>query len=102
MKGAPNVTRDSKAPPAQSENPSSARVTVHDQCFVADRLHIDVNVPAQKMVRLRIVGATEHLLNKNLPATRCGKEPEDAAQQQREQQQKPGSRGRTQRKLITF
>ena len=78
------------------------RVTVHDHCFVADRLHIDVNVPAEKMLRLRIVGVAEHLLNKNLPATRCGKEPEDGAQQQREQQQKPGSRGRTQRKLITF
>ena len=46
-----------------------------------DRLYIDIHVPAQKMFRLRIVGATEHFLNKNLPAARCDEHPKERAQQ---------------------
>ena len=32
------------------------------------------------MFRLRIVGATEHFLNKNVPATSHGEQPEDHAE----------------------
>ena len=49
-----------------------AHFAVHDHCFVPDRVHIDVHIPAQKMFRLRIVGATEHLLNEDLPSSRRG------------------------------
>jgi len=77
------------------------RVTVHDHCFMADRLHIDVYVAAQKMFRLRIISVAEHLLNENLAPSCCDNHPKKRAQQESERQ-KPGSRGRTQRTLITF
>jgi hypothetical protein len=52
-------------------------VIVHDRRFMPDRLHIDIHVPAQKMFRLRIVGATEHFLNKNVSAPGHGEQPQD-------------------------
>ena len=45
-----------------------------------DRLRIDIYVPAQKVFRLRIVSATEHFLNKNIPATSHGEQPEEHAE----------------------
>ncbi len=68
---------------------------------MTDRVQVYIHVSAQKMFRLRVAGAAEHLLNKDLPSSRCGEHPKKHAQQQSERQ-KPGSRGRTQGKLITF
>ena len=45
-----------------------------------DRVHIDIHVPAQKMFRLRIVGATEHFLNKNISPPGHGEQPKDHAE----------------------
>src|SRR5437867_13190479 len=72
------------------------RVTVHDHCFMADRLHIDVHVAAQKMFRLRIIIGAEHLLNEHLAASRCDKHPKKRPQQESERQN-PGTRGSPQR-----
>ena len=58
-------------------------LSVHDHCFMPDRLHIDVHVAAKKMFRLRIVGAAEHFFNKNLPPACCDEHPENALTQQR-------------------
>jgi len=66
-----------------------------------DRVHIDVYIASKKMFRLRIIGAAEHLADKDLSAAGRCKHPEQRAHQQGERQ-KPGSCDRSQRKLITF
>ena len=68
---------------------------------MADRVRIDVHIAVQKMFCLRVIGAAEHLLNKNLPTACGGEEPKNNAQQQCERHD-PGSGGGTQRKLIIF
>ena len=47
---------------------------------MADSLYIDVYIASQKMLRLRIVGAAQHLLNKDMPAACRGKDPKKGAQ----------------------
>jgi hypothetical protein len=47
-----------------------------------DRIYIDVHIASQKMFRLRIIGATEHLLNEDLPSACCSEQPKKAAHQQ--------------------
>ena len=66
-----------------------------------DRIHIDVYIASQKMFSLRIIGVTEHLLDKNLSTTCGGEEPKKKAQQECEQQG-PGNGRETQRKPIIF
>ena len=52
-----------------------------------DRLRIDIHVPAQKVFCLRIVGATEHFLNKNVSPTGHGEQPEDHGENESDRQQ---------------
>ena len=69
-----------------------SHLPVHDHCFMPDRVYIDVHIASQKMFRLRIIGATEHLLNEDLPSACCSEQPKKAAHQQCDRQKtRPGA-----------
>jgi len=55
---------------------------VHVHCFMCDCIGIDAHIASQKVFRLRIVGATEHFLNKNVSAASHGEEPKDHRENQ--------------------
>ena len=76
-------------------------MVVHDHGFRADRLDIDVHIAPEEMFRLRIVRAAEYLVDKNLPSARGGKT-QRRALNSNVSGKKPGNRGRSQKKLITF
>lgn len=53
---------------------------VHDHRFMCAGGCIDPHIASQKVFRLRIVGATEHFLNKNVSTPGHGEQPEDHAE----------------------
>ena len=56
-----------------------AHVIVYDHRFMVDGLYINVHIALQKMFRLGIVGAAQHLLDKDLSSACRSIEPKKDA-----------------------
>ena len=65
---------------------------VHDHRFMCDGGCVDPHIASQEVFRLRIVGATQHFLNKNVSAPGHGEYPQEHCEHDSDRQEirRPG------------